>query len=170
MADNAMNVFNNAILPFDVRKYDLVAGSAQLVAVEVIVSKVIRKILGMGGRGFAELAAIHAISLPFLGGLSGFFEPNQTLSGSSLTNSLKDGAKGVPAVLLAQYITNVVAKGIHIPRVSFKEILVTAASKTLSRPLIVLMYPKLHRALQGNFRAVNRMEQLQNANSVLNRP
>ena len=70
--DNALNVLNNAILPFDVRKYDLVAGSAQLVAVEVVVSKVIRKILGMGGRGFTELAAIHAISLPFLGGAVGF--------------------------------------------------------------------------------------------------
>ena len=49
MADSAKNVFNNAILPFDVRKYDLVLGSAQLVVIEVVVSKLIRKILGMGG-------------------------------------------------------------------------------------------------------------------------
>ena len=167
MADSAMNVFNNAILPFDPRKYDLVAGSAQLVAVEVIVSKVIRKILRMGNRGFAELAAIHALSLPFLGGLSGFFSPNHAIGGSSQSDAFADGAKGVPAVLLAQYITNVAAKGMHIPKISFKEILVTAAAKTLTRPLIVLMYPKLHKALQNNFRSVNRMEQLQNANSVL---
>ena len=158
MADSAMNVFNNAVLPFDIRRYDLVVGSAQLVAVEVIVSKIIRKIVGVGGRGFAELAAIHAVSLPFLGGLSGFFESNQALPGSQ-TRALQDGAKGIPAVLLAQYITNVAAKGLHIPKV--------AASKTLSRPLIVLMYPKLHKALQGGFRSVNRMEQLQNANSNL---
>jgi hypothetical protein len=166
MADSAMNVFNNAILPFDIRRYDLVVGSAQLVAVEVIVSKILRKIVGVGGRGFAELAAIHAVSLPFLGGLSGFFEANQALPGTQ-TRALQDGAKGIPAVLLAQYITNVAAKGLHIPKVTFKEILVTAASKTLSRPLIVLMYPKLHKALQGGFRSVNRMEQLQNANSNL---
>ena len=167
MADSAMDVFNNAILPFDVRKYDLVAGSAQLVAIEVIVSKLIRKILGMGGRGFAELATVHAVSLPFLGGFSGFFEGNNQVSGSSQMNAFQDGAKGVPAVFMAQYVVNVAAKGIHVPKFSFKEMLVTAASKTLSRPLIVLMYPKLHRALQTNFRQVNRMEQLQNANSNL---
>lgn len=167
MADSAQNVFNNAILPFDVRKYNLVAGSAQLVAIEVIVSKLIRKILGMGGRGFAELATIHAVSLPFLGGLSGFFDANQQYSNQDQTNALQDGAKGVPAVFFAQYIVNVAARGLHVPKFSFKEVLVTAASKTLSRPLIVLMYPKLHRALQTNFRQVNRMEQLQNANSNL---
>ena len=167
MADSVMSVFNNAILPFDPRKYDLVMGSAQLIAVEVVVSKVIRKILRMGGRGFAELAVIHAISLPFLGGLSGFFAPNSSIGGSDQTSAFADGAKGVPAVLMAQYITNVGAKGLHIQKISFKEILVTAAAKTLSRPLLVLMYPKLHKALQNNFRAVNRMEQLQNANSVL---
>ena len=167
MTDSALNVFNNAILPFDIRRYDLIAGSAQLIAIEVLVSKVIRKILGMGGRGFAELAAIHAVSLPFLGGLSGFFEPNKALSGQTQTSAFQDGAKGVPAVLLSQYIINTASKGIHIPKFSFKEVLVTAASKTLTRPLIVLMYPKLHKALQGSFRAVNRMEQLQNANSNL---
>ena len=167
MADSAKNVFNNAILPFDVRKYDLVLGSAQLVVIEVIVSKLIRKILGMGGRGFAELAAVHAVSLPFLGGFSGFFEGNNQVGGSSQMNAFQDGAKGVPAVFMAQYVVNVAAKGIHVPKFSFKEMLVTAASKTLSRPLIVLMYPKLHKALQNNFRQVNRMEQLQNANSNL---
>ena len=167
MADSVMSVFNNAILPFDPRKYDLVMGSAQLIAVEVVVSKVIRKILRMGGRGFAELAIIQAVSLPVLGGLSGFFAPNSSIGGSDQASAFADGAKGVPAVLMAQYITNVGAKGLHIQKISFKEILVTAAAKTLSRPLLVLMYPKLHKALQNNFRAVNRMEQLQNANSVL---
>ena len=167
MSETALNVFNNAILPFDIRRYDLIAGSAQLVAVEVIVSKIIRKILGMGGRGFAELAAIHAVSLPFLGGLSGFFEPNKALSGQDMTTAFQDGAKGVPAVFLSQYIINTATKGLHIPKFTFKEVLVTAASKILTRPLIVLMYPKLHKALQGSFRAVNRMEQLQNANSNL---
>ena len=169
MASAPMNVFNNAILPFDVRKVDLVMGSVQLVAVEVIVSKLIRKILGMGGRGFAELAAIHAVSLPFLGGLSGFFDANKQLSGQKFGGAFQDGAKGVPAVLLSQYLINTAARGIHVPSFSFKEVLVTAASKTLTRPLIVLMYPKLHRSLQGNFRSINRMEQMQNANSNLKR-
>ena len=162
-----MNVFNNAILPFDVRKVSLVAGSAQLVLVEVIVSKVIRKILGMGSRGFAELAAIHAVSLPFLGGLSGFFESNKAISGQTYGSAFQDGAKGVPAVLLSQYLINTAARGMHVPSFSFKEVLVTAASKTLTRPLIVLAYPKLHKSLQSNFRAVNRMEQMQNQNSNL---
>ena len=162
-----MNVFNNAILPFDVRKVDLVAGSAQLVLVEVLVSKIIRKILGMGNRGFAELAAIHAVSLPFLGGLSGFFAANKAISGQGYGSAFQDGAKGVPAVFLSQYLINTAARGMHLPKVSFKEVLVTAASKTLTRPLIVLAYPKLHKSLQANFRSVNRMEQMQNHNSNL---
>ena len=64
MASNITNVLNNTILPFDVRKADLLGGSLQLITVEVLVAKVIRKILNMGNRGVLELAFIHAVSLP----------------------------------------------------------------------------------------------------------
>ena len=62
MTDSIKNVFWNGILPYDVRKSGLVIGCAQLVAIEVVVAKIIRKILGMGGRGVMELALIHLVS------------------------------------------------------------------------------------------------------------
>ena len=168
MAGNVENVFNNTILPFDFRRDGaLIQGSIQLIVIEVLVAKIIRKVLGMGGRGFVELAAIHAVSLPFLGGLAGMFAAPVNVGGSNQYQAVQDGAKGIPAVLLSQYIVNTATKGFHIPKVSFKEILVTGASKTLTRPLIVLMYPKLHESLQNGFRAETNMEQAQNAASNL---
>ena len=123
------NVLSNTVLPFDIRKPKLLIGSAQLILMEVLVAKVIRKILQMPNRGFGELALIHAVSLPLLGGFSGFFDPNSNIQTSSAKDSFRDGAKGIPGVFAAQYITNVGAKGLHIPSVSFKEVLVTAASR-----------------------------------------
>ena len=73
MASNITNVLNNTILPFDVRKADLLGGSLQLITVEVLVAKVIRKILNMGNRGVLELAFIHAVSLPMMGGFQAAF-------------------------------------------------------------------------------------------------
>jgi len=167
MTDSVQNVFFNAILPYDIRRQQLVVGCAQLVAIEVVVAKLFRKILGMGNRGVLELAAVHAVSLPFLGGLAGFFAPNGGLAGETFTDSLMAGAKAVPAVFLAQYIINTGASGFHVPKVSMKDVLVTAASKAITRPLIVLAYPKLHATLQQNFDLWNAMEQAQNASSNL---
>ena len=167
MADSIKNVFFNAILPYDVRKTKLVVGCAQLVAVEVAMAKVIRKILGMANRGITELALIHAVSLPFLGGLAGFFEPAGGLGGEEFSASFMQGAKAVPAVFLAQYLISTGALGFHVPKFSMNDVLVTAASKILTRPLIVALYPKLPETLQKNFDLENSMEQAQNAASNL---
>ena len=96
--DGVKNVFNNAILPFDFRRDKaLIQGGLQLITLEVLVAKIIRKILGMGGRGIAELATIHTLSLPFLGGLSGFFAAPVAPGVSTTAEAVADGAKGVPA-------------------------------------------------------------------------
>ena len=155
---SVINVLNNTVLPLDPRKPDLLVGSIQLITLEVLMAKTIRKVLSMGNRGFLELALIHAVSLPMMGGFSGVFGQNQQYGASTAQTSFQDGAKGIPAVFMAQYITNVAAKGFHVPKVSMKEILVTAASKVLTRPLITLMYPKLHKQVQDGFDVENRME------------
>ena len=155
---SVINVLNNTVLPLDPRKPDLLVGSIQLITLEVLMAKTIRKVLSMGNRGFLELALIHAVSLPMMGGFSGVFGQNKQYNASTAQSSFQDGAKGIPAVFMAQYITNVAAKGFHVPKVSMKEILVTAASKVLTRPLITLMYPKLHKQLQDGFDVENRME------------
>ena len=169
MTDSVKNVFFNAILPFDLRRTGLVIGNAQLIAIEVVVAKLLRKILGMGDRGVLQLAAIHAISLPFLGGVGGFFQAAGGLAGERVMESVQNSVKTVPAVWLAQYIVNTGLQGFHMPKITFKDALVTAASKAISRPLIVLLYPNLHTTLQKNFDLWNAMEQQQNAASNLKR-
>ena len=158
-------VFNNAILPYDLRKPKLVGGVAQVVLLEVIVSKIIRKILGMANAGFMELAAIHAVAMPFLGGLSGFADAPK--GDGSVATAFMDGAKGIPAVFLAQYIINTGARGLHLPGLHVKDIMITAASKTLTRPLIELVKPYLHASIQTGFNEELKMEKAQNATSNL---
>jgi len=158
MSNSVVNILNNTVLPLDVRYPDLLVGSIQLITLEVLMAKTIRKVLNMGNRGFIELALIHAVSLPMIGGFSGAFGQNTQYDNATATTSFQDGAKGVPAVFMAQYITNVATKGFHMPKVSMKEILVTAASKMLTRPLITLMYPKLHKQLKDGFDIQNMLE------------
>ena len=166
MASNITNVLNNTILPFDIRKSDLLGGSLQVVAVEVLVAKVIRKILGMGNRGVLELAFIHAVSLPMMGGFQSAFGKTRDY-GMTHAHAFQDGAKGIPAVFAAQYITSVATRGFNVPKVSVKEILVTAASKMLSKPLINVVFTKLPKAVKDNFEIENMMEQKQAAASNL---
>ena len=161
-------VFNNAIMPFDLRNPKRVGGVAQVVLLEVIVSKMMRKILGMAPAGFMELAAIHAVSMPFLGGLSGFADaPGRPGGKRDYSAIFMDGAKGIPAVFLAQYIINTGARGIHVPGIRVKDILITAASKSLTRPLVEMVYPYLHGSIQDGFKEELQMERAQNAASNL---
>jgi hypothetical protein len=168
MSAQLSNVFNNSILPFDFRRDRVLAGSIQLVVVEVVISKLLRKILGMGNRGLIELAAIHTVALPFLGGLAGFFDPVKNAAHSKFADAAADGAKGIPAIFFSQYLINTAMKGIHVPQISMKEALVTAASKVLSRPLIVAVYPKLHASLQNNVDTTDLVVNLQQKVSNLN--
>ena len=161
-------IFNNAIMPFDLRNPQRVGGVAQVVLLEVLVSKMIRKILRMSPAGFMELTAIHAVSMPFLGGLSGFADaPGRPGGKRDYSAIFMDGAKGIPAVFLAQYIINTGARGIHVPGVSVKDILITAASKSLTRPLIEMVFPYLHGSIQRGFQEELKMERTQNYASNL---
>ena len=88
-------------------------------------------------RSFMELAAIHTVSLPFIGGLGAFVEfPHEMGYEAPWGDIVYDGAKGIPAVFAAQYLVNTALKGLHAPSIKFKEVLTTAASKVLSRVLL----------------------------------
>ena len=67
--ESVQNVISNSVAPVDIRKPYQAYGTAQLVAVEVLVSKIIRSILKMENRGIAELAFVHLLSIPFMGGI-----------------------------------------------------------------------------------------------------
>ena len=140
----AANIFNNAIVPIDIRKNGQLLGTAEYVAIEVAVSKIVRNVLRMENRNITELAAVHILSIPFLGGAGAPFGQVQGVgNGPSYTQALKDGAKGVPAVLLAQWVFNTAYKGFHLPWFSVKDIAITAGAKALSRPIVLALWPIL---------------------------
>ena len=88
-------------------------------------------------RSFIELAAIHSVSLPFIGGLGAFVEfPHEMGYEAPWGDIVYDGAKGIPAVFAAQYVVNTALKGLHAPSIKFSEVLTTAAAKVLSRVLL----------------------------------
>jgi hypothetical protein len=152
MADSAGNVFSNIILPVDPRKSKVLVGTAQYVALEVLVSKLARRFIKSENKSFTELIFIHTLSLPFMGGAVGFVAPNSDFKDSPAYGELfTDGAKGIPAVLLAQWVLNTFAKGLHFPWFNMRELMIVAGAKLLTRPIAGALYPYMPASLQdGN--------------------
>ena len=145
------NILTNAIQPIDVRKGSQVAGAAEYVGAEVLVSYFARYLFKVEKRSLMELAAIHAVSIPLIGGLAAGVEDSNIYGYESPWGDLiQDGAKGVPAVFVAQYICNTALGGLHAPKLAFNDILMTAAAKIITRPLIALVYPFIGVAARNN--------------------
>ena len=135
-----LDVLDNEFVALDIfRKPDLVFGVLQYVLLEVIVSKLLRMPFKGGQKSWFELFFIHLISIPFMGGLSGLFEPEGDYD-EDVSDLIIDGTKGIPAVFVGQYIVNVAIKGLHVPTITMFDLLMTAASKTVTRPIAGLLY------------------------------
>mgnify|MGYP001061627218 FL=1 len=80
---------------------------------------------------------------------------------------LTDGAKGIPAVLLAQWILDSFAKGFHVPWFNMKDLLITAGTKALTRPVIGFIFTYLPGAAQDNLLVVDEMIRRQRFFSTL---
>ena len=158
---DAPNIATNAIMPFNPMRAHLLGGSVEYVAVEVLVSKFLRKMLRFEDKGFLELAYIHALSLPFLGGASAFVDAPGSYSDDYVKN-LTDGAKGVPAVLIAQWIVATCSRGFHIPSMSIKDVFITAAAKSLSKPLLKVVFKNLPSDMASALNVVGEMAKRQN--------
>ena len=144
-------VLENTVLPIDIRKTSGALGFAEKVFVEVVVSKILRKALRMEDRSVFQLAAVHYVSQPVMGGFIAPLGDVTTIQGSSYQQALMDGAKGVPAVFFAQYVVNTSFQGVHVPKISIKDAFITAAAKALSRPLMKFAVPKLGTDIQEHF-------------------
>ena len=157
---------SNAIAPVDFRKSKQLIGTAEFVAVEVLVSKVVRSVLKMENRGLMQLAFVHLLSIPFMGGLAG---PLPAQSGIGNTagygTALADGAKGIPGVLIAQWIIATATKGFHFPWFNMKDLLITAGSKTVTRPLVYSVIDKLPEDAQAGFAVMDALFAAQVAKS-----
>jgi len=165
---NALNIPSNAILPFDPRRYQLVIGSAEYIAIEVIISYLLRMAIGAKRKSFMELTSVHAVSMSYMGGAQGFVDGPGAL-GADLVTQLRDGAKGIPAVFLAQYTIDTCTRGFHAPFVSWtlRDTLISAASKALSRPIFSLIYPYVKPVVGTPLSLVNAMVQKQARASTL---
>ena len=122
----------------------IVTGSATIVASEVAVSWTIRKFM-KSPKPLLQLAFIHALSLPFLGGIgSALFsdEADKPYDNkgkdpkNTFTAQLTKGAYGIPAVLLAQWIVETSSIGFHLPWFNMKDLFITAAAKAVTAPLL----------------------------------
>lgn len=165
---DALNVPYNAILPFNPMRYQLAVGSAEYVAIEVLISKIIRMVLDYDTKKWGELVAVHAVSLSYMGGAAGFLEPPGPLE-STFTAQLQDGAKGIPAVFLAQYTVDTLNRGFHTPFTKWKleDVLISAASKAISRPLFGLIYPFIKGTVGPTLSKTNELVQRQTVGSIL---
>ena len=114
--EQAQNVLSNAIAPVDFRKAKQLVGTVEYVAAEVLVSKVVRTVLKLENRGIFELAFVHLLSIPFMGGIAAPFGNVRAIGATGgYGQAAVDGAKGIPGVLIAQWIIATASKGFHFP-------------------------------------------------------
>ena len=135
-------------------------GSVEYVVLEVCIGKLLRRFIN-APRGWIDLTVCHAVSLPFIGGLSQFMENSKDLFAKAGTDDagwgqqLGDGAKAVPAVWLAEYIVNTFSGGLHIPRPGLKDAGITFFGKAITRPLASSILPYLPNTLQESFHVLD---------------
>ena len=162
------NILYNLTEPFNGTDA-IVAGSATIVASEVAVSFIIRKFM-KAPKPLLQLAFIHALSLPFLGGIgSALFskEPDKPYDNkakdpkNTFTAQLTKGAYGIPAVLLAQWIVETSAIGFHMPWFNMKDLLITAAAKAVTAPFLFTVHEYLPFMVQNGLQSSDILHQYQ---------
>ena len=130
--DSLKNIGTNAIAPYS--SGALLIGSIEYIALEVLVEMAVRMIIGGAKRPLWALIAVHAVSLPMMGGFMGGFSELSDES-ADFTTHLMDGAKSVLAVFAAQYVVGVSSHGFYFPRLDISDSMITFASKTITRPI-----------------------------------
>ena len=85
---------------------------------------------------------MHTVSLGIMGGTTAVFGKEEGWGSDEFSKKIKQGAAGIPALFIAQYIYNTFGKGFHMPFWSMKDALIMAAAKILTRPLLAMVYDK----------------------------
>ena len=114
--------------------------------------------------GLRNIVLTHLISLPFLSAIPiASFGDKVNLKKyleekMNFKTAVQLSTQGIPAVLLSQYIVGTFNYGgIHLPKIMFSDLLVTAGSKLITRPLLQMIYalflggvPKVIRKFESN--------------------
>ena len=163
-ANSPGNVVSNMLAPLDPRKPKVLQGSVTYVALEVAVSKLLRMVMGGDNKSYIELAAVHTISLGLMGGVSAAFStPNSTTIPYSLRRSMsqiQQGAKGIPALFIAQYVYNTFFSGFRFSFFSLKDALIMSAAKILTRPIAAVLAQRI-KFVQNGLEGQQLLEEMQ---------
>ncbi len=165
------NVFKNAIRPISTGP--AIKGTAVYVALEVAVSKLLRTIMRSDTKGVMELATVHTISLGLMGGLSApLNNPDEgpvQYGAKSINRHITQGAKGIPALFLAQYIYQTFFNGFSMTFWSMKDALIMMAAKILTRPIAAKLAYNNIKFAQGALDDQHMMELIQSIESNFRR-
>ena len=171
MDNSFVNIGTNVIAPVDWNVQSLIPGTMTVIASEVLFEYIIRMFM-KARKPVLDLVYIHALSTPFLGGLQ-FTKPSMRISqvsedgkANGYFEQIMSGAKGIPAVILAQYVVSSFTSGFHVPWFNLKDILITAAAKAVTAPLLFALSESMPESLADGLDVMQQLVELQAASSV----
>ena len=159
----AKNMFYNAVAPF--AGSDRIVGTTFNVAAEVLVESAVRKMVGQKKIEWFDMVAYHAISQPFMMAFVAGGDLTEVGRGTYKDQAI-DGFRGVPALLLAKYILYTYYQGFFLPGFNMKELLLTAGTKTITRPIVHTVQKWLPKTLADQIAVVDAIygSQMENSN------
>ena len=166
---SATNPLRNLIFPFSKSKF--IMGSAQFVAAEVLVSWIIRRVMKAERKTVINLAMPHVLSLPLIGGVNAVWNNSDPLiqSQARLKDQAKESMKQFPALLLGDICWKFSNEGFSIPSYKGRDLLIMLVAKTLTRPLIGMLYKNMPAGMAENFDALDILFRAQAGASKLDR-
>ena len=105
---------------------------------EVLVQKVVNRMFGKQPVGWVESGLTHLFSIPFIGGLGAPIAPakHPGLDGDYSTQ-FQAGFAGVPAVLIGQYLVELLSgRPLFHWDFGVRDTIIAAVSKTITRPVL----------------------------------
>ena len=143
--------------------------AAEHVVPEVLVQKVVNGMFGKKDQGYVRPALVHLFSIPYIGGFGAPLAPDKhpSLSGD-WSEQFQAGLAGVPAVYFAQYIVSILyGAGLFHLDFDLRDALITAVSKTITRPVLSAIGGFVPQTLSDNYDRLQGRFDLQSANSML---
>ena len=141
MAASLQTVIENGLQPIDIRKSKTVFAGAEVILSEALVSYLARWTFGGEKMSFLKLVMLHAIANPLHGGIEENIGADEvTFKDGDYTDQFTKSASNLPGVFIAQYIVNTPDKGLRVPGFSLKDVLLTAGSKMVTRPILKFLY------------------------------
>ena len=150
---NFTEVFTNSVAPF--YGSDRIVGTSYVVLVETLVESVIRRLVGMK-TGIISTAASLALGKPFEGMFYFGDEPPPPATQEYMDSALS-GLQTTPGQFVGQYLVSTFSKGFTMPGFDVADMILTAAAKTMSRPLMTFIDKYMPNDLQKQIVVVNRI-------------